>query len=98
FFFSSRRRHTRFSRDWSSDVCSSDLKVVPVISAEGQPAVMPTIESVLDRSYAISRPLFMYTNGEPVGEIKAYLDWIKGDEGQKVLFAKGYVPLRVPKK
>src|SRR5690606_31875109 len=30
FFFSSRRRHTRFSRDWSSDVCSSDL-------ATGQP-------------------------------------------------------------
>src|SRR5207302_7434308 len=27
FFFSSRRRHTRFSRDWSSDVCSSDLAV-----------------------------------------------------------------------
>src|SRR5690606_40938316 len=27
FFFSSRRRHTRFSRDWSSDVCSSDLFV-----------------------------------------------------------------------
>src|SRR5690606_40238672 len=25
FFFASRRRHTRFSRDWSSDVCSSDL-------------------------------------------------------------------------
>src|SRR5256884_4012573 len=32
FFFSSRRRHTRCSRDWSSDVCSSDLffsKLVP---------------------------------------------------------------------
>src|SRR5690606_40624584 len=28
FFFSSRRRHTRFSRDWSSDVCSSDLGTV----------------------------------------------------------------------
>src|SRR5690606_41205566 len=27
FFFSSRRRHTRFSRDWSSDVCSSDLEL-----------------------------------------------------------------------
>src|SRR2546429_5596435 len=27
FFFSSRRRHTRCSRDWSSDVCSSDLKL-----------------------------------------------------------------------
>src|SRR5690606_40621578 len=29
YFFSSRRRHTRFSRDWSSDVCSSDLMIVP---------------------------------------------------------------------
>src|SRR5215475_3620117 len=29
FFFSSRRRHTRFSRDWSSDVCSSDLSPSP---------------------------------------------------------------------
>src|SRR5690606_39936624 len=33
FFFSSRRRHTRFSRDWSSDVCSSDLMA-------GNPAVL----------------------------------------------------------
>src|SRR5690606_41958436 len=31
FFFSSRRRHTRFSRDWSSDVCSSDLDGAAVI-------------------------------------------------------------------
>src|SRR5690606_33071194 len=30
FFFSSRRRHTRFSRDWSSDVCSSDLATLPL--------------------------------------------------------------------
>src|SRR5690606_40435749 len=31
FFFSSRRRHTRFSRDWSSDVCSSDLGTGTVV-------------------------------------------------------------------
>src|SRR5690606_40518056 len=31
FFFSSRRRHTRFSRDWSSDVCSSDLIYFQVV-------------------------------------------------------------------
>src|SRR5699024_12171778 len=31
FFFSSRRRHTRSKRDWSSDVCSSDLDVAFVI-------------------------------------------------------------------
>src|SRR5215475_5631282 len=34
FFFSSRRRHTRFSRDWSSDVCSSDLPAQPVAIEE----------------------------------------------------------------
>src|SRR5207302_4453578 len=35
FFFSSRRRHTRFSRDWSSDVCSSDLLGNTVTSFSG---------------------------------------------------------------
>src|SRR5690606_40969066 len=35
FFFSSRRRHTRFSRDWSSDVCSSDLVVTKPFQFEG---------------------------------------------------------------
>src|SRR3712207_8304654 len=34
FFFSSRRRHTRYWRDWSSDVCSSDLVAVILETAE----------------------------------------------------------------
>src|SRR2546429_2878594 len=38
FFFSSRRRHTRCSRDWSSDVCSSDLRM-ELVEARGQFAV-----------------------------------------------------------
>src|SRR5690606_40080009 len=42
FFFSSRRRHTRFSRDWSSDVCSSDL--APVLAG---------IERARDRGIAV---------------------------------------------
>src|SRR5690606_40310131 len=37
FFFSSRRRHTRFSRDWSSDVCSSDLPVAALFDASSAP-------------------------------------------------------------
>lgn len=74
-----------------------DVKVVPVKKEENSPAVSPTIATVLDKSYAISRPLFMYTNGQPEGEVKKYLDWIKGEEGQKVLHEKGYVPLRAPK-
>src|SRR5690348_17626626 len=36
FFFSSRRRHTRWTGDWSSDVCSSDL--LPLVKAKGHVA------------------------------------------------------------
>src|SRR5690606_40980830 len=40
FFFSSRRRHTRFSRDWSSDVCSSDLTGKPLRSSSSPRATI----------------------------------------------------------
>src|SRR6266704_4411854 len=36
FFFSSRRRHTRSKRDWSSDVCSSDLSRAPRRSSKAR--------------------------------------------------------------
>src|SRR5690606_40875342 len=49
FFFSSRRRHTRFSRDWSSDVCSSDLPGVEDIA--GQSAWGITVQL-----YSLRRP------------------------------------------
>src|SRR6266511_4938492 len=47
FFFSSRRRHTRFSRDWSSDVCSSDLLDAAVADVAGErQAVLNTCKRV----------------------------------------------------
>src|SRR5690606_40116476 len=48
FFFSSRRRHTRFSRDWSSDVCSSDLGANRELSAD-----FSKIAYLLDNNIAI---------------------------------------------
>lgn len=72
----------------------ADVRIVPVKVADDQPAVMPTIDTVLDKSYPISRPLFMYTIGEAKDATKAYLEWIKSDDGQKVLMDLGYPPLR----
>src|SRR5690606_39380079 len=46
FFFSSRRRHTRFSRDWSSDVCSSDLPTAVV--GPGEAIRLPNLEDRID--------------------------------------------------
>src|SRR3712207_6900858 len=48
FFFSSRRRHTRYWRDWSSDVCSSDLELGEIESAlRSHPAIGGAVASVL---------------------------------------------------
>src|SRR3712207_7417809 len=44
FFFSSRRRHTRYWRDWSSDVCSSDLAVRVMIGSVVSIVVAPPAE------------------------------------------------------
>lgn len=69
------------------------VRVVPVVGKDGKP-VAPSFDSVLDRSYPIARPLYMYTNGEPKGAVKAYLEWITSDVGQRVLAESGYPPLR----
>src|SRR5207247_6562514 len=62
FFFSSRRRHTRSTRDWSSDVCSSDLRpflLTPTgLTEEGAAANLPTIseESRTPQLRSVRRP------------------------------------------
>ena len=55
---------------------------------------MPTRDSVLRNKYAISRPLFMYTVGVPQGDIKKFMEFLKGPEGQKIVSEEGFVPLK----
>lgn len=69
------------------------LKLV-CISKGGAKCVTPSVATASDRSYAIARPLFMYTDGEPEGAIKQYMDWIKSDAGQCIVKEKGYAPFR----
>jgi len=70
------------------------LKMVCISKKDGDACVNPSVATASDRSYPIARPLFMYTNGEPAGEIKTYLDWAKSDTGQCILLKKGYAPIR----
>jgi phosphate transport system substrate-binding protein len=69
------------------------LKMVCISKDGADECVTPSVATASDRSYPIARPLLMYTNGEPAGEIKNYLDWIKGDVGQCILKDKGYAPV-----
>jgi phosphate transport system substrate-binding protein len=70
------------------------LKMVCIATDDADTCVSPSVVTASDRSYPIARPLFMYTNGEPQGAIKEYLDWILSDAGQCILLKKGYAPVR----
>ncbi len=69
-----------------------DLKMIAVAKEAGGPYVLPSIETVNDKSYAIARDLYMYTDGQPVGVVKEYLDWILSDEAQQIVAELGFVP------
>ena len=70
------------------------VKMPCIRSEDGTGCVSPSVTTASDGSYPIARALFMYTNGEPQGEIKSYLDWIMSDEGQCIILDKGYAPAR----
>ncbi|MFA5259855.1 MAG: phosphate ABC transporter substrate-binding protein [Candidatus Omnitrophota bacterium] len=56
--------------------------------------VVPSKEAVLTGQYAVGRPLFMYTNGDPKGLTKAFIDFVKSPEGQKLVEEEGFVALK----
>jgi len=56
--------------------------------------VMPSKETVNSGDYALARPLFMYTDGEPTGAVKKFLDFVMSEEGQKLVEENGYISLK----
>jgi phosphate transport system substrate-binding protein len=72
---------------------TADQKVVAVATDADGPYVLPSVETVNDGSYPISRPLYMYTAGEPTDQVKEYLEWMMGD-GQSLVTELGFVPLQ----
>jgi phosphate transport system substrate-binding protein len=70
-----------------------DLKTIAIANEAGGAYVLPSIETVNDKTYAIARDLYMYTNGQPTGIVKEYLDWILSDEAQVIVAELGFVPV-----
>jgi len=69
-------------------------KALLVKKDEGSPAIEPSEENVLSGKYPIWRYLYNYVNpAVDKGEIAAYLNWIRSDEGQKIVKDIGYFPL-----
>ena len=69
-----------------------DLKMIAIAEQEGGAYVLPSIPTVNDKTYPIARDLYMYTDGEPTGIIKDYLDWILATDAQQIVADLGFVP------
>ena len=69
------------------------VNLLAIKKTAGSPAVLPSVDTALDGTYPIARPLLYYTKGVPVGTIKAYIDYCLSPEGQKKVTELGYVPL-----
>lgn len=69
-----------------------DLKMIAIAEQEGGDYVLPSIATVNDKTYPIARDLYMYTDGEPTGIVKEYLDWILDSEAQEIVAELGFVP------
>jgi phosphate transport system substrate-binding protein len=64
---------------------------VKVVSIDG---VVPSQQTVLGKTYPYARPTFYYTNGEPSGLAKEFLDFTTGPGGQKIVAQVGFVPIK----
>lgn len=73
---------------------TDEVKPLAIKQTADIPGVLPSVETALDGSYPIARPLLFYTNGEPTGVIKAFIDYCLSNEGQAKVTEVGYVPLQ----
>jgi len=71
-----------------------DLKMIAIAKEAGGAYILPSIKTVNDKTYAVARDLYMYTNGEPTGAVKDYLDWILSPEAQQIVADLGFVPAK----
>ena len=72
---------------------TAGVKMLRVSAKTGGPAYPPTAANTIAELYPITRPLYIYSLGEPTGATASYLAWILSPAGQRVVEKSGYVPL-----
>ncbi|HEY0157126.1 MAG TPA: phosphate ABC transporter substrate-binding protein [Thermoanaerobaculia bacterium] len=70
------------------------IKFAAVKKDDKSPAVLPTLENVRTGAYPISRFLYLYTRVKPSKDMKAFIDWATGPEGQQLVTKVGYFPVK----
>ena len=69
-------------------------KAIQVAKDEKAEYISPTVDNVINGKYPISRPLFLYTNGEPKTAVKKFVDFVLSKEGQDIVLKTDFVPVK----
>jgi phosphate transport system substrate-binding protein len=72
---------------------NNTVKAIAVKKTANDPGVKPSVETALNNTYPVSRPLLYYTKGAPAGVIKTYIDYCLSTAGQQEVLKAGFVPL-----
>jgi phosphate transport system substrate-binding protein len=67
-----------------------DEETCPAVAVDG---IVPSMNTVKDGSYPISRSLHMYTIGEPTGLVKEFIDFVQSEAGQEIVEEEGFIPI-----
>jgi phosphate transport system substrate-binding protein len=73
---------------------SAKQKALAVAKDEKSEYVEPLVANVVNNTYPISRPLFLYTNGQPQGLAKKFVDFVFSKEGQEIVAKTDFVPIK----
>jgi phosphate transport system substrate-binding protein len=73
-----------------------EVKTLGIAKDGNSPAVLPSVATVNDNTYPVSRDLYMYINGQPKGALKDYLDWIVSQPAQDIVRQLGFIPILHP--
>ncbi|NPA50441.1 MAG: hypothetical protein GXO02_02305 [Epsilonproteobacteria bacterium] len=67
-------------------VSSKGVKGIKILKVDG---IFPTKENILDHSYPLRRPFYLYLKDKPKGVVKVYVDFLLSDEGQEIISKSG---------
>lgn len=70
------------------------VKVLSIKADASAPAVLPSVETVKDQTYAIARTLLLYVRAERPATARGFIDFALSDAGQRLVAETGYIPLR----
>lgn len=87
-------KNDKYGIGYGGAAYSKGIKQCLVKKDDKSQAYAPSAETIKNGTYPISRYLYMYLRNRPTGEIKNYIDWILGPEGQKLVVEEGYFPVK----